>query len=184
MNVGSGSMFKIQYSLFRILTLYMQFPVPQFTDVEDKIIANLTFRQFGIILATGGIIFFSYSLSKDIIVTSITAFVVGIPGLILAFAQFNGRPMYRSIILLFNYLASNKLLVFRKQSIDAGALAVATVNVGPEQVQQKRPLDEDPRTRLKKIQYQLEQRASEEAALLANSKPQTTNDKQVQNAKK
>ena len=146
----------------------MQFPVPQFTDVEDRIIANLTFRQFGIILATGGIIFFSYSLSKDIVVVSITAFVVGIPGLVLAFAQFNGRPMYRSIILLFDYLASNKELVFRKQSIDAKALAVATLQVKPER-QGKMPLDEDPRTRLKKIEYQLEQRASEEAELLKGS---------------
>ena len=28
----------------------MQFPVPQFTDVEDKIIGPLTLKQFGIIL--------------------------------------------------------------------------------------------------------------------------------------
>jgi hypothetical protein len=143
----------------------MQFPVPQFTEVEDKIIANLTFRQFGIILATGGMIFFTYSVSKDVIVTGFAAFIFGIPGLGLAFAQFNGRPMYRSIPLLFQYLTSNKLFVFRKQSLDAGALAVGTLTIKPE-VQTKRPLDEDPMTRLKKIQYQLEQRASEEAELL------------------
>ena len=31
----------------------MQFPVPQFTDVEDKIIGPLTVKQFGILFGVG-----------------------------------------------------------------------------------------------------------------------------------
>jgi hypothetical protein len=39
--------------------LAMQFPVPQFTDVEDKIIGPLTVKQFFILLVSAAIIFFS-----------------------------------------------------------------------------------------------------------------------------
>lgn len=143
----------------------MQFPVPQFTDVEDKIIANLTFRQFGIILATGALIFVTYSLSKDFIVTGISAIFIGIPGLILAFAPFNGRPMYRNIPLFLKYLTSDKVMVFRKQSTLAVSVSVANLDI-QTQAKSKTSLDEDPRSRLKKIEYQLEQRAKEEEDIL------------------
>ena len=35
----------------------MQFPVPQFTDVEDRIIGPLTIKQFGIVFGAGVVIF-------------------------------------------------------------------------------------------------------------------------------
>ena len=40
-----------------------QFVIPQFIDVEDKIIGPITVRQFIIMLAGGGLVFISYKLS-------------------------------------------------------------------------------------------------------------------------
>ena len=43
-------------------TKNMQFAVPQFTDVEDKLIGPLTLKQFLMMLATGGVLLFFWSL--------------------------------------------------------------------------------------------------------------------------
>lgn len=142
----------------------MQFPVPQFTDVEDRIIGNLTFRQFGILLGTGGLIFFSYSVSKSILVTAFFGLVFGLPALVLAFGQFNGRPMYRSIPIFLGQFTNTKAMVFRKQSTSMHTtMTVKNVEVAKEQ---KPETEEDARTRLKKIQYQLEARAKEQEEIL------------------
>ncbi len=45
----------------------MQFPVPQFTEVEDKIIGPLTLKQFGIIFGVGVIIFLAMEMMSSII---------------------------------------------------------------------------------------------------------------------
>lgn len=143
----------------------MQYPVPQFTDVEDKIIGNLTFRQFGIILATGGLIFFVYSITKDFIITGFAGLVLGIPGLLLAFMQFNGRPLYRNIPLVIKHFTGQKVLIFRKQSTLTQSVMLGEIKLDSK-LTNKNSLDEDPRTRLKKIEYQLEQRAKEEEEIL------------------
>ena len=75
----------------------MQFPVPQFTDVEDKIIGPLTLKQFGIIFAAGVVIFLGYSATKSILVLIFLFMLFGVPALGLAFANINGRPVYNTI---------------------------------------------------------------------------------------
>ena len=40
-----------------------QFVVPQFIDVEDKVIGPVTVRQFLILLVGGGVLFIAYRLS-------------------------------------------------------------------------------------------------------------------------
>lgn len=142
----------------------MQFPVPQFTDVEDKIIGPLTIKQFLIVLVTGGIIFFSWSLSKDYYVAGVAAFLVGVPGLAIAFGQFNGRPMYTSLFVFLNHYTRPKFFTFQKQASSHQVLAV-------KDLEQKKPIVQtaevlDTRSRLKKIQFQLEQREKQEAELL------------------
>jgi hypothetical protein len=146
----------------------MQYPVPQFTDVEDKIIGPLTLKQFFILLVTAGIIFLAYSLSKDYYVTGAAGFLVGAPGLVLTFAQFNGRPMYASGPIFLNFWTRPKLFVFRKESeIQTSVTSVQDLKAAPQAAEHAQP-GENPRNRLRKIQYQLEQRAAQEEELLAN----------------
>lgn len=96
--------------------LYMQFPVPQFTDVEDRIIGPLTVKQFGIIFAAGVLIFLGYSATKSVLVAIFLFMVFGLPALIFAFAKINGRPMYNSIGFFVNFFLSPKVMVFHKQA--------------------------------------------------------------------
>ncbi len=147
----------------------MQFPVPQFTEVEDKIIGPLTVKQFFILLLTGGIIFFAYSLSKDYYVTGAAGVLVGIPGLAITFGQFNGRPMYVSVFVFLNYWTRPKFFIFHKEAEGQTTTTVKDLQPAPEPPKKTEPGD-DPRSRLHRIQYQLEQRASQEAELLQNRK--------------
>lgn len=80
-----------------------QFTVPQFIDVENKIIGPLTVRQFVIILAAAIIIGISYKLADFALFL-----VIGILTLILAalfaFVKINGRPFHLFLLNLFQTL--------------------------------------------------------------------------------
>ncbi len=94
----------------------MQFPVPQFTDVEDRIIGSLTIKQFGIVFGAGVIIFLGYSATKSILVAIFLFMLFGLPAIVLAFAKINGRPIYNSIGYFINFFMSPKIMVFHKQA--------------------------------------------------------------------
>jgi hypothetical protein len=70
-----------------------QFLVPQFIDVEDKIIGPITTRQFILILGGLFVLFIEYSLLRFQ-----PFLVIGIPTLLLtlvaAFAKINGMPFH------------------------------------------------------------------------------------------
>lgn len=70
-----------------------QFLVPQFIDVEDKVIGPITVRQFIILLITGGLIFITYKLADFTLFILLSVFFFAIGG-ILAFARINGQPFH------------------------------------------------------------------------------------------
>jgi hypothetical protein len=94
----------------------MQYPVPQFTDVEDKLIGSLTMKQFGIIFGAGIIIVMLYTSTKSITVAVAGVLLLGLPAIGLAFAPFNGRPIYNSIPVFIKFFKSDKFLVFHKET--------------------------------------------------------------------
>lgn len=74
-----------------------QFTVPQFIDVENKIIGPITSRQFLILLAAAVIIglsykFFDFSLFLTI---SIIVFIIAV---LFSFVKVNGRPFHYFIL--------------------------------------------------------------------------------------
>ncbi len=86
----------------------MRYVVPQFIDVEDKILGPLTTRQFLIMLITAIIMFIQYKLFD------FTAFLaVGIPTLIVggifAFFRVNGQP--------FHFFCLNLVQTFRRPGL-------------------------------------------------------------------
>ncbi len=97
------------------LIYWVQFPVPQFTEVEDKIIGSLTVKQFGVIFGGGVLIFLAFTLTKSVVVLIFAAVIFGLPTLGLAFARLNGRPMYNMIGNFVGFLTSAKVLVFHKE---------------------------------------------------------------------
>ncbi len=140
----------------------MQFPVPQFTDIEDRVIAGLSFKQFGIVFAAAVLTFAVYSISKNIFATVVTGIFLGMPALALTFGKLNGRPLYSSAGNFVRYLFGPKKFVFHKQaSMEAKTAPTAVVHEAPP------PKDiKGTAVKIKELNYILQQQASEENVLL------------------
>lgn len=103
----------------------MQFQVPQFIDVEDKIFGPLTLRQFLYLAGAGAgsfILFFSLDTKLWIAITVI----LGSLAAALAFVKYNGRSMLVLLGSLFRYLWLPKFYLWRYNASPAaeGALTV------------------------------------------------------------
>lgn len=139
----------------------MQFPVPQFTDVEDRIIAGLSFKQFGIIFAGGILTFVVYTASKNIPATIVGGILIMLPAAALSFGRLNGRPLYASAGNFFRYLIGAKLYVFHKQVYQN--IAEDT----PVEIKEEAPTKaKDTAVKIKELSYILQQQASEETLLI------------------
>jgi hypothetical protein len=139
----------------------MQFAVPQFTDVEDKLIGPLTLKQFLSLLATGGVIMFFWSLLGFSIFFFFFAIPVALIGLGLTFGKFNTRPMYIYVVPLFNLFVKPQARVFKREE--------PTVVIKMEKKVEATPaknLEEPAESRLKKLAYLLDQKAHEEEELI------------------
>lgn len=89
-----------------------QFVVPQFIDVEDKIIGPITVRQFIIMLAGFLIMAIFYKLfdfSMFITFGLLTLIISGI----FSFAKINGRPFHYFVLNLLQTFKRPKLRVWR-----------------------------------------------------------------------
>lgn len=90
----------------------MEYQVPQFIEVEDKIIGPLTLKQFIYLAGAAGlcIVFFSY-------LPFIVAVLLSLPlaglGAALAFYKVNGKPFIEIIEAGFNFFLSKKLLLWK-----------------------------------------------------------------------
>ncbi len=91
----------------------MQFKVPQFIDIEDKIIGPLTLKQFLYLLAGIGIIAISWFYFKLglFIVISVP---IAVLSLALAFYKVNGRPLISVFGSLIKYLSKPRLYIWKK----------------------------------------------------------------------
>jgi len=86
-----------------------QFVVPQFIDVEGKIIGPITTRQFVIMLAGGGIIFLSFRFG-DFTFFLATTVLVSFFVVLFAFIKVNSRPFHLFLINFLQTLFMRKML--------------------------------------------------------------------------
>lgn len=96
----------------------MQYQVPQFIEVEDKIFGPLTLRQF-IWLAGGGglsLIFFTFLPFFLFIALAIPVMVFAAG---LAFYKINGRPLVVAVEHAFSYFFGNKLYLWKQREAKA-----------------------------------------------------------------
>ncbi|HEX3099598.1 MAG TPA: PrgI family protein [Patescibacteria group bacterium] len=140
----------------------MQFPVPQFTDVEDRIIGSLTFKQFGIVFFAALATFAIYTISKNVFATVVAGLLLGVPSLALSFGKLNGRPLYSSAGNFVRFLFGAKLYLFHKQ-----AQTVSEQKIPVTVKEEKAPKDRQATAvKIKELNYILQQQASEENTLL------------------
>jgi hypothetical protein len=92
----------------------MQFVVPQFIEVESKVIGPISVRQFIILLATAGIIFIWYSLLGNIpfVVLSVVTFAIGGT---FAFAKVNSQPFHQFALSLIQTIQRPRLSTWRRE---------------------------------------------------------------------
>ncbi len=87
----------------------LQFIVPQFIDVEDKIIGPIAVRQFILFLIGGGIMVLDYQIvykaTGNFFVFIITGLAIFALTMVFAFVKINGQPFHR---FLLNVLISFK----------------------------------------------------------------------------
>jgi len=92
----------------------MQFRVPQFIDIEDKIIGPLTLKQFGYIVGAGGI---SFMIWTFIPIHAIAVFIIiPVAGLFLAlaFAKYNNRSFGEFLESAFTYYTGAKIYTWKQ----------------------------------------------------------------------
>lgn len=92
----------------------MQYQVPQFIELEDKIFGPLTLKQFIYIAGTGGVCLVFFTL-LPLYITLILGTPVMLFGLALAFYEVNGRPFIVAIEHGFSYFFGAKLYLWKQQ---------------------------------------------------------------------
>jgi hypothetical protein len=95
----------------------MQFQVPQFIDVEDKIFGPFTFKQFIYLLGGAGGAFALWKLLPWYIAIPLILPVVGLSAA-LTFYKVNGRPFMVVLETAFNYYLSARLYIWKQHKAE------------------------------------------------------------------
>lgn len=90
----------------------MEYQVPQFIEVEDKIIGPLTLKQFIYVAGGGGlcVVFFSY---LPFVLAALLSIPVAAFAGALAFYRVNGKPFIEMLEAGFNYYKGAKLFLWK-----------------------------------------------------------------------
>jgi hypothetical protein len=92
----------------------MQFRVPQFIDMEDKVVGPLTLKQFGYILGAGGFSFIIWTFIPLKIISILLILAVSGLFLSLAFVKINNRPFADILESAFAYYTGSKVYTWKQ----------------------------------------------------------------------
>jgi hypothetical protein len=99
----------------------MQFHIPQFIDIEDKIFGPFTFKQFVYLLGGAGTLFITWTLFGQVLGIMIGGPIAGV-ALLLAFKSVNGRPFSVVLEAGAKYFMGNKLYLWKKEEELEGSM--------------------------------------------------------------
>lgn len=102
----------------------MQFKVPQFLDIEDKIFGPFTFREFVYLVGGAGLCFVFYKL-WGLIVGAIPILIMAGFSLALTFYKPNNKPFINILESGFKYFTQNKLYIWKKHAPARNASSIA-----------------------------------------------------------
>lgn len=105
----------------------MQFRVPQFIDIEDKVFGPFTLKQFGYIVGAGGLSFIIWTLIPyKFIAVIIIAPVAGL-FLALAFVKFNNRSFGEILQSAFSYYTGARIYTWKQPDLEKNQTSVDKV---------------------------------------------------------
>lgn len=92
----------------------MQFEVPQFIEIEDKIFGPLTFKQFVYVAGGAGMSFVIYT-TLPFFLAILFIIPVGALALGLAFYKVNNRPFIDTLESALGFFTSSKMYIWKKE---------------------------------------------------------------------
>ena len=95
----------------------MQFKVPQFLDIEDKIFGPFTFREFVYLAGGAGLCFVLYK-ALGFWIGAIPIIIVGGFSALLTFYHPNGKPFINLIESGLKYFMQDKLFLWKRRIIN------------------------------------------------------------------
>jgi len=93
----------------------MQFQIPQFIEMENKIVGPLTMKQFLYLAAAGGIGFITFFFFQTWLWFMTTAVFLAIAAS-LAFIRYNGQPLPKIIFYAFGFFWKPKLYIWKREA--------------------------------------------------------------------
>jgi len=109
----------------------MQFKVPQFLDIEDKIFGPFTFKEFIYLAGGGGLCFVLYKLLG--LLWGIIP-ILFVAGLSIALARYrpNNKPFINMIEAGFSYLIQDKLYIWKRRKNNVVKPNSGVLTIGEE----------------------------------------------------
>lgn len=92
----------------------MQFKVPQFIDIEDKVFGPFTFKQFLYLAGGAGLFYLSFKL-LPLIIALIVGPACAALALALAFYKYNDKPFINVLQSFIRYYTHSRLYLWHKQ---------------------------------------------------------------------
>ena len=92
----------------------MRYQVPQFIEIEDKIIGPLTIKQFLYLVGGAGMAFILYTYLPIYIALIPIAVIIGL-SLALAFYKINNKPFIDFLESAFIYYTKQNLYIWKKE---------------------------------------------------------------------
>lgn len=128
----------------------MQFQVPQFIDIEDKVIGPLTIKQFLYILIAGVILFVLFKL------VNFSVFIIlSIPVIVLtyalAFVKVHNKPFISVIGNFIGFLRKPDFYVWKKPLIETKEKEEPPKIIKKEPIKPKKPIKQ----RLKEVNWKI-----------------------------
>ncbi len=118
----------------------MQFQVPQFIEIEDKIIGPLTLKQFFYLAGAALLSFFLFFLFEFFLWIILTA-VFGIIAASFAFIRYNGRPFIITLLSAAEYLWQPKFYVWKREATKEQLPSLPEIKKVRSQQAQQKPLE-------------------------------------------
>ena len=93
----------------------MQYKVPQFIDIEDKVFGPLTFKQFAYLAGGAGFVYLSFKILPTLVGLVVAPVFAGL-ALALAFFRYNEKPFIHLLESFARYYIRSRLYLWHKQS--------------------------------------------------------------------
>lgn len=94
----------------------MQFKVPQFLDIEDKIFGPFTFKQFVYLVGGAGMCFILYR-AMGLILAIIPIAIIAAFSLALTFYKPNNKPFINMLEAGFKFYIQDKLYIWKRRKV-------------------------------------------------------------------